>query len=156
MKEKENLHWETEKRKNYPIWRKPQFRNLDTVSIVIETKVVIGFFKLKLLNVIGLLNCLLTNFLITAWQVNKWKIGVFLTNHNLLFILQIFMITTVIRLLKWCELFLTQNPRKAILKTLPYDCIEKHEQHRDYKFNTYWICSHSYPLSSALIRQSNA
>lgn len=47
------------------------------------------------------------------------------------------MITTVIRLLKWCELFLTQNPRKAILKTSPYDCIEKHEQHRDYKFNTY-------------------
>lgn len=45
------------------------------------------------------------------------------------------MITTVITLL--CELFLTQNPRKAILKTLPYDCIEKHEQHRDYKFNTY-------------------
>ena len=82
MKEKENLHWETEKRKNYPIWRKPQFRNLDTVSMVIETKVVIGFFKLKLLNVIGLLNCLLTNFLITSWQVNKWKIGVFLTNHN--------------------------------------------------------------------------
>lgn len=77
MKEKENLHWETEKRKNYPIWRKPQFRNLDTVSMVIETKVVIGFFKLKLLNVIGLLNCLLTNFLITTWQVNKWKIGVF-------------------------------------------------------------------------------
>lgn len=37
------------------------------------------------------------------------------------------MITTVIRLLKWCELFLTQNPRKAILKTLPYDCIEKHD-----------------------------
>ena len=120
------------KEKNSPIWRKPQFRNLDTVSMVIETKVVIGFFKLKLLNVIGLLNCLLTNFLITTWQVNKWKIGVFfLTNHNLLFILQIFMITTVIRLLKWCELFLTQNPRKAILKTLPYDCIEKHEQHRD-------------------------
>lgn len=25
------------------------------------------------------------------------------------------MITTVIRLLKWCELFFTQNPRKAIL-----------------------------------------
>lgn len=47
------------------------------------------------------------------------------------------MITTVIRLLKWCELFFTQNPRKAILKALPYDCIEKHEQHRDYKFNTY-------------------
>ena len=82
MKEKENLHWETEKRKNYPIWRKPQFRNLDTVSIVIETKVVIGFFKLKLLNVIGLLNFLLTNFMITTWQVNKWKIGDFLTNHN--------------------------------------------------------------------------
>ena len=45
MKEKENLHWETEKRKNYPIWRKPQFRNLDTVSMVIETKVVIGFLN---------------------------------------------------------------------------------------------------------------
>lgn len=82
MKERENLHWKTEKRKNSPIWRKPQFRNLDTVSMVIETKVVIGFFKLKLLNVIGLLNFLLTNFLITSWQVNKWKIGVFLTNHN--------------------------------------------------------------------------
>ena len=94
--------------------------------MVIETKVVIGFFKLKLLNVIGLLNCLLTNFLITTWQVNKWKIGVFLTNHNR----GNFYVTTVIRLLKWCELFLTQNPRKAILKTLPYDCIEKHEQHR--------------------------
>ena len=50
--------------------------------MVIETKVVIGFFKLKLLNVIGLLNCLLTNFLITTWQVNKWKIEVFLSNHN--------------------------------------------------------------------------
>ena len=50
--------------------------------MVIETIVVIGFFKLKLLNVIGLLNFLLTNFMITTWQVNKWKIGVFLTNHN--------------------------------------------------------------------------
>ena len=34
------------------------------------------------LSVIGSLNCPITNCLITTWQVNKWKIGVFLTNRN--------------------------------------------------------------------------
>ena len=34
--------------KNSPFWRKPQLRSLYTVSMVIETKVVIGSFKLQL------------------------------------------------------------------------------------------------------------
>ena len=33
---------------NSPFWRKPQFRNVHTVSMVIETKFVIGWFKLQL------------------------------------------------------------------------------------------------------------
>ena len=34
--------------KSSPIWRKPQFRSLYTVSTVIDTKAVIGWFKLQL------------------------------------------------------------------------------------------------------------
>ena len=34
--------------KNLQFWRKPQFRSLYTVYMVIETKVVIGWFKLQL------------------------------------------------------------------------------------------------------------
>ena len=34
--------------KKSPFWRKPKFRSLCTVSMVIETKLVIGWFKLQL------------------------------------------------------------------------------------------------------------
>ena len=63
--------------KNSPFWRKPQFRGLYTVFMVIETKVATGWFKLQLLNVISLLNCP-----ITTWQVNKWKTQVFLNQSQ--------------------------------------------------------------------------
>ena len=49
---------------NSPFWRKPQFRNLYTVSMVIETKLVIGWFKLQLWMYLA--------YWTVWWQLCKW------------------------------------------------------------------------------------
>ena len=69
-------------KKNTKVWKgKICIKSFYTVSMVIETKNVIGWFKLQLkmwladlndnFDVIGLLNCPITNYpIMTTWRLN--------------------------------------------------------------------------------------
>ena len=81
---------------------------------------MIVWSKTTTLNVIGLLNCLVTNFLIkncpiTTWQVNKWKIGLFFKPITVEKIVNFFIILSVCRLC--CKLNLTRKYSRCTTRT---------------------------------------